>query len=177
LLPLLLDVVTPTWLTKVLNHHHRQQQQQQEQVQQEQHLVQEACLPAGQRLVRLSPDAARAVSLQLQQATHASAASRQSSGALPVDAAAAAVAPEARLDKWGSSLSSSGGCGGSSFKEQQQVPVLIVPRGYAATSAGGNMPVLLQEAQADCQQQQQQQVLMPASLLTDQLWSVGQHPR
>jgi hypothetical protein len=58
------------------------------------------------------------------------------------------------------------------------VPVLVLPRGYAATSAGSNMPVLLQEVQSDWQQQQQQQqVLMPAALLTDQLWSVGQHPR
>jgi hypothetical protein len=61
--------------------------------------------------------------------------------------------------------------------QQPQVPVLVVPHGYAVTCAGDSMPVVLKEVESKCQQQQQQSAMMPAVLLTDQLWSVGQQPR
>jgi hypothetical protein len=193
LLPLLLDVVTPAWLGKACKRYLQQQQQQQ---QAGGALLESmsgggASLAPHQRLVRLSPDAARAVGLQMQQ-TGASLAAADGTGCMQpqvgptaTTAAAGGLHPSSAatagegtgvagrgLQHWGSTLSNGGS---SSFKEQQ-VPALVVPRGYAATTAGCNMPVLLHEVETDGRQQQQQ-VMMPAALLTDQLWSVGQHPR
>jgi hypothetical protein len=193
LLPLLLDVVTPAWLGKACKRYLQQQQQQEGAALLESVSGEGAGLAPNQRLVRLSPDAARAVGLHMQQtgtslaapadngdsmqqqrsptATTAAAAGLHPSSAAARGEGVARVAGRG-LQHWGSTLSNGGG---SSFKEQQ-VPALVVPKGYAATSAGCNMPVLLQELQTDGRQQQQQ-VMMPAALLTDQLWSVGQHPR
>jgi len=203
-LPLLLDIVTPAWVTRVAK---AIKQQQQGDPQSQEAAGMQALVPAqSQHVVRLSPDIARAISLQLQHASSAAAAtgsSRRASGAshapsathssngtgqLEGTVAAAgqgvpqvttvvgqmpAGSAERCLGNWGSVGSIRGGGG---TKEQPELPVLVIPEGFVATGAGGNMPVLLQEAGPGGLQQQQQVMMMPAVLLTDQLWSVGQHP-
>jgi hypothetical protein len=146
-LPLLLDVVSPSWLAK-------------------------ACKQQQQQLLQVSPDVARVWGAQLQQQAQAAAyggVSWHSSRQIVVTPSKEGVAANQQ--------------GGEQQQQQpqpqpqqqndDQLPVLCVPRAALIAARAGDSVSWQQQGFGA----QQQQVLLPASVLTDLVWSVDQHPR